>query len=524
MTYIPGSGGSSSISTSSDVALNNVAQGELLYFDAGILKWRNAANAAPSDASTTTKGIVQLAGDLGGTAAVPTVPGLSIKANSADVYTKTEVDTALGTKITSSEKGVAGGVATLGSDSKIPSSQLPAIAMTDVFVVASETEQLALAAQEGDVAVRSDLKKTFIHNGGTAKTLADWTELATPTDVVTSVNGQTGAVSLAKTDVGLGNVDNTSDANKPISSATQTALNAKLNTNEKGAAGGVASLDSDGKVPVAQLPALALTDISTVANQTEQLALAAQEGDVAVRSDLKKTFIHNGGTAKTMADWTELSTPTDAVTSVNGQTGVVTLTTSHISEGTNLYYTEARVAANTTVAGKVDKTTTISAGTGLTGGGDLTVNRTLSVTNDSTTQKIEVAQGGTLRATRKRLNFIAGSNITITAADDSAGNKTDITIASSATGTENVIRINAAYTAKTHEALICDAGAGGFTVTLPAVSNGARVRVKKVDSTTNAILVVPPSGTTIDASASASVNAQWQSQDFLSDGTIWYFI
>lgn len=33
-----------------------------------------------------------------------------------------------------------------------------------------------------------------------------------------------------KSDVGLGNVDNTSDANKPISSATQTALNAKQNT------------------------------------------------------------------------------------------------------------------------------------------------------------------------------------------------------------------------------------------------------------------------------------------------------
>ena len=44
---------------------------------------------------------------------------------------------------------------------------------------------------------------------------------------VTSVNNKTGAVTLAKGDVGLGNVDNTSDANKPISNATQTALNGK---------------------------------------------------------------------------------------------------------------------------------------------------------------------------------------------------------------------------------------------------------------------------------------------------------
>lgn len=36
-------------------------------------------------------------------------------------------------------------------------------------------------------------------------------------------------VSLAKSDVGLGNVDNTSDANKPISTATQTALDLKAN-------------------------------------------------------------------------------------------------------------------------------------------------------------------------------------------------------------------------------------------------------------------------------------------------------
>ncbi len=44
---------------------------------------------------------------------------------------------------------------------------------------------------------------------------------------VQSVAGRTGAVTLAKADVGLGNVDNTSDANKPVSTAQQTALNLK---------------------------------------------------------------------------------------------------------------------------------------------------------------------------------------------------------------------------------------------------------------------------------------------------------
>jgi hypothetical protein len=47
---------------------------------------------------------------------------------------------------------------------------------------------------------------------------------------VQSVAGKTGSVALAKGDVGLSNVDNTSDADKPVSTATQTALNAKQDT------------------------------------------------------------------------------------------------------------------------------------------------------------------------------------------------------------------------------------------------------------------------------------------------------
>ena len=46
---------------------------------------------------------------------------------------------------------------------------------------------------------------------------------------VTSVNNKTGAVTIGKSDVGLGDVDNTSDQNKPISTATQTELDKKQN-------------------------------------------------------------------------------------------------------------------------------------------------------------------------------------------------------------------------------------------------------------------------------------------------------
>lgn len=45
---------------------------------------------------------------------------------------------------------------------------------------------------------------------------------------VSSVNGQTGVVVLTKSDIGLDQVDNTSDLAKPISTATQAALDAKM--------------------------------------------------------------------------------------------------------------------------------------------------------------------------------------------------------------------------------------------------------------------------------------------------------
>lgn len=47
------------------------------------------------------------------------------------------------------------------------------------------------------------------------------------TNLVTSVNDKQGSVTVTKTDTGLGNVDNTSDLDKPVSTATQTALNGK---------------------------------------------------------------------------------------------------------------------------------------------------------------------------------------------------------------------------------------------------------------------------------------------------------
>lgn len=67
------------------------------------------------------------------------------------------------------------------------------------------------------------------------------------------------------TDVGLGNVDNTTDTAKPVSTAQQAALDLKANLSLVGAASGIASLDSGGLVPTGQLPSY-VDDVLEYAN------------------------------------------------------------------------------------------------------------------------------------------------------------------------------------------------------------------------------------------------------------------
>ena len=69
-----------------------------------------------------------------------------------------------------------------------------------------------------------------------------------------TVTNKTAALTLDKSTVGLGNVDNTSDVNKPVSTAQQATLDQKVNVSAVGAANGVAELDSAGKVLSSQLP------------------------------------------------------------------------------------------------------------------------------------------------------------------------------------------------------------------------------------------------------------------------------
>ena len=116
---------------------------------------------------------------------------------------------------------------------------------------------------------------------------------------------------------------------------------------QKGAVNGLATLNGSGKIPTTQLGAIAITDTFVVASQAAQVALTAERGDVAVRTDSGITYILATDDPTVFANWVELPA-IGQVASVNGQTGAVSLDTGDVAEGTNLYYTDGRADARIT--------------------------------------------------------------------------------------------------------------------------------------------------------------------------------
>jgi hypothetical protein len=120
-----------------------------------------------------------------------------------------------------------------------------------------------------------------------------------------------------------------------ITQYTDADADARISA-QKGQNNGLCELDANGLVPTNHLPPLAITDVHVVADATERLALSAQEGDVAIQTDDSTSWIYDGSA------WVQFAIGGSGVSSVNGQTGVVSLLTTDISEGTNLYYTTTR--------------------------------------------------------------------------------------------------------------------------------------------------------------------------------------
>lgn len=109
---------------------------------------------------------------------------------------------------------------------------------------------------------------------------------AVQTNLETHINNKSNPHEVTKDQVGLGNVDNTSDANKPISNATQTALNGKFSATDGNAL----------KQRVDNIPELVATDI-TVDSDNDSVNISLEKTSI-VDGTLSGTTINiNSATA-----------------------------------------------------------------------------------------------------------------------------------------------------------------------------------------------------------------------------------
>lgn len=130
-----------------------------------------------------------------------------------------------------------------------------------------------------------------------------------------------------------------------LSASDFTSFSNKINATEKAANNGVATLGNDGKIPSNQIPAISFQSAVVVSSENAMLALSsAVVGSISIRTDENRNYVLSATPASTLSNWVRLAVPT-SVTSVNSATGPnVVLTTNDISEGSNnKYYTDARV-------------------------------------------------------------------------------------------------------------------------------------------------------------------------------------
>lgn len=294
---------------------------------------------------------------------------------------------ALGTASSKDTGTASGNIPILGTDGKLDDNMIPKIAISETSVVDSEGEMLTLTAEIGDIAIRTDLSKSFILKGDDPKESSNWQELLTPTSSVESVAGKIGAVTLIKDDVGLGNVDDTSDIDKPVSNAQKDAIGLKADKTYV-----------DGKV---------LTDVPEGAKFTDTVYT---HPDTHPATMITETTERKFVTEAQITAWSsnEGTIPDGNTTQYfRGDKQWATLDTTVVPEGVNnLYYTDARVKAysDNVYLGKdqtahnaeklsVARTFSIDGNTGLTATG-VTFNGGENVSLNLT-GSLNVANGGT---------------------------------------------------------------------------------------------------------------------------------
>ncbi len=197
--------------------------------------------------------------------------------------------------------GTSGTTVALGNDSRFSDARTPtahaashAAAGTDPLTISqSQVTNLTTA-----LAAKADTSS--LATVATSGSYTDLTDKPTiPTVPVTSVAGKTGDVTLAKADVGLGNVDNTSDASKPVSTATQTALNGKANSTHSHAISDVTNLQTslDGKA--SSTHSHAISDVTNLQTSLDAKAPTASPTFTGTVSGVTKAHVGLGNVDNT---------------------------------------------------------------------------------------------------------------------------------------------------------------------------------------------------------------------------------
>jgi hypothetical protein len=182
-----------------------------------------AAETAAAIDSTTKANAAQLAAEA--TAATDATTKSNAAQAAAEAAADTKVLNAV-TALTKSSVGLANVDNTSDANKPVSTYQATAIANAKAEAIADATSQVNAVIASAPAALNTldELAAALGDDASFAATITSSLTAKAPIDSPTF----TGTVSgITKNMVGLGNVDNTSDANKPISSLTQTALNAK---------------------------------------------------------------------------------------------------------------------------------------------------------------------------------------------------------------------------------------------------------------------------------------------------------
>lgn len=317
--------------------------------------------------------------------------------------------------------------------------------------------------------------------------------------------------------VGLGNVDNTSDANKPISNDTQSALNGKENSITGGttsqyfrgdktfqtldkAAVGLSNVDntSDANKPVSNATQTALNGKeNTIATGTTAQYF---RGDKTFQT-LDKAVVGLSNVDNTSDANKPVSTATQ--TALNGKENSITAgTTSQYFRGDKSFQTLDKVAVG---LGNVDNTSDANKPIS---------NATQSALNDKQNTLSLTTTGSSGPAT------LVGGTLNIPQYSGGGGGGSLPTV-TTLTSTSNTLTISGIF-----QIVRADTTSNNITATLPtAVGNtGYMFWIKRVSGGSNIVTVDTVSSQTIDGASTAVLTVQYEAVGFYSNGSNWEII